>query len=124
MAGVVLVLALSGLGCQNKSCDASVVPVGCYASGQPIAHVHAGSVAPTGYPASSANHYASDHYAGYDLQSSIRSTLWSFVLGHDPDGVPTVAEIEGGLQSGSYTYSAVTGAYNASYSAPIGASSR
>jgi hypothetical protein len=107
MAGVVLVVALSGLGCQNKSCDASVVPVACYASGQPIAHVHAGSVAPTGYPASSANRYGSDHYAGYDLQSSIRSTLWSFVLGHDPDGVPTVAEIEAGLASDEYRAAAV-----------------
>jgi hypothetical protein len=107
MAGVVLVLALSGLGCQNKSCDASVVPVGCYASGQSTAHVHAGFVGPVGYPATSAIHYGSDHFAGDDLHSSIRSTLWSFVLGHDPDGIPTVAEIEAGLVSGAYSAAAV-----------------
>jgi hypothetical protein len=107
MAGVVLLVALSGLGCQNKSCDASVVPVGCCACGQSIAHVHAGSVAPIGYPASSASHYGNDHYAGYDLQSSIRSTLWSFVLGHDPDGVPTVAEIEADLASDAYRAAAI-----------------
>jgi hypothetical protein len=124
MAGVVLVVALSGLGCQNKSCDTSVAPAGYYPSGQAVPHVHTGYAAPSGYQSGSASHSGGDPYGGYGLHSSIRSTLWSFLLGRDPDGVPTVAEIEAGLQSGNYAYSAVTGGYNARYSAPIGASSR
>jgi hypothetical protein len=110
-ASFVLMMALSGLGCQNKSCDSSVAPASYYASGQCAAHIHAGSVAPSGFPTSSASHYGSDHYAGYDLRSSIRSTLWSFVLGHDPDGVPTVAEIEAGLESGRYSAAAYPSGY-------------
>jgi hypothetical protein len=102
-ASVVMMMALSGLGCQNKSCDASVAPAGYDASGQCAAtHVHAGSVAPSGYPANSAGHSLDNSLQSYTLHSSIRSTLWSFVLGHDPDGVPTVAEIEASLASGAY----------------------
>jgi hypothetical protein len=104
-ASLVIVLALSGLGCQNKSCDASVAPASCYASGQSFPHIHSGHGASIGY-ATSPGHYGGDHYDGYDLHSSIRSTLWSFVLGHDPDGVPTVADIEAGLSSGAYSAAA------------------
>jgi hypothetical protein len=124
MAGFVLMMALSGLGCQNKSCDASVAPADYCPSSQCAAHVPVGSVALTGYPAGLAGQYGDDHYAGYDLGSSVRSTLWSFVLGRDPDGVPTVAEIEAGLESGPNAYSAAISRYNASYSTPIGGSSR
>jgi hypothetical protein len=121
MAGFVLMIALSGMGCQNKSCDASVAPAGCYVNGQWAAQINAGSAAPSGYPASQ---YGDDHYAGYDLRASIRSTLGSLVLGHDPDGVPTVAEIEAGLESGPQSYSAATRGYYTSYSAPLSGSSR
>jgi len=120
----VMMMALSGLGCQNKSCDASVAPAVCYASGQSATHVHASSVAPSGYPASSAGRYIDDSVQSYTLQSSIRSTLWSLVLGHDPDGVPTVAEIEASLGPGRDSYSAATRGYSDSYSAPMGRSGR
>jgi len=101
-ASFVMMMALSGLGCQNKSCDASVAPAGYDASGQCATHVHASSVAPSGYPASSAGRSIDNSVQSYTLHSSIRSTLWSLVLGHDPDGVPTVAEIEASLASGAY----------------------
>jgi hypothetical protein len=110
-ASFVVVMALSGLGCQNKSCDAFVAPAGYYASGQCAPYVHAGSVAHAGYPTDSASHYGSDRYSCYDLHSSIRSTLWSMVIGHDPDGVPTVAEIEASLASGGYSASAYPSGY-------------
>ncbi len=114
-ASVVLMVALAGLGCQNKSSDASVAPAGYYATSQSAphvhVHVHAGSAGSTGYPAGAASHPGHDHDSGYDLHSSIRSTLWSFVLGHDPDGVRTVAEIEAGLESGAYGASAYAVGY-------------
>jgi hypothetical protein len=124
MAGFVLMMALSSLGCQNKSCDVSVAPAVSFTIGDCAAQVHAGSAAPTGYPAGSASQYGDDHYAGYDLRSSIRSTLGSLLFGRDPDGVPTVAEIEAGLESGPQSYSAATRGYYASYSAPLSGSSR
>jgi hypothetical protein len=107
----VMLMALSGLGCQNKSGDASVAPAGYYASGQCATHVHVSSVAPSGYQATSASGSIDDSVQSYTLHSSIRSTLWSFVLGHDRDGVPTVAEIEAGLASGRYGPSTSPGGY-------------
>jgi hypothetical protein len=111
MASFVMMMALTSVGCQNKSCDASVAQVGNCASDQSVAHVYTGSAASSGYPSASVSQYGDDHYGGYDLRSSIRSTLWSFVLGHDPDGVPTVAEIEAGLESGRYSASAYPKGY-------------
>jgi hypothetical protein len=94
---VVTLIALSGLGCDHKSCAVAHSPpaldVRCGA------HEDGHAFAPTGYPA-----YAP---SGYNCESpghsghSLRSTLCSFVLGRDPD-VPTAREIEATFYSGGF----------------------
>ena len=91
---VVMLLALGGLGCQNKGCD--VFPTAQttrVASAQSLAHVCPSPVASSGYPACSSSHGAGYDSSGYTARSAWRSTLWSFVIGHDPD-VATVRDIE------------------------------
>jgi len=96
---VVMLIALSGLGCEHKSCDVLQSPT--TVDGRYGAKVDYPSLAPSGYPA-----YAPLHDSGGDAScdtrgGSLRATLWSFVLGRDPD-VPTPREIEATFSSGGY----------------------
>lgn len=102
---VVLMLALTGLGCQNKtSVVIDVVPLTSYpVDSAPLAthqgggysgSIYSRSFAPTPYPEIPSRIYNSDSEPQLgDWHAGLRSTLWSFVLGRDPD-VNTVREIE------------------------------
>ncbi len=104
--GVVMVMAVSGLGCHNVDGDVSPAAPGYHASAQSGTNVHARAVAPSaqhhhhhsGYFAS---HSRGDGSSGVDLGGRVYSTLYSFVFGHDPD-VPMMREIESNLASGEY----------------------
>jgi hypothetical protein len=89
---IVMLLALSGLGCQNGRTDSKDVPL-------PLSPIASPVVAPlpTDTPLPPYPHYSPEIYADVVEDTSpwacVRSTLWSFVLGRDPD-VMTPAEIE------------------------------
>jgi hypothetical protein len=91
---IIMMLALGGLGCQNKGCDVFPTPQTTrVASAQSWANVCPTAIASSGYSACSTIHDTSYDASGYSARSAFRSTLWSFVIGHDPD-VATVREIE------------------------------
>jgi hypothetical protein len=94
---VVTLIALSGLGCDHKSCAVSQAPPALYAGYGAQGDGYA--FAPTPYPA----YTPSDHTCGSPGHSgySLRSTLCSFVLGRDPD-VPTARDIEATFYSGGF----------------------
>jgi hypothetical protein len=96
---VVMLIALSGLGCDHKSCDVLQAPP--TVDGRYGANVDDPSLARSGHPAYAPLHYSGGDESGDSCGGSLRATLWSFVLGHDPD-VPTVREIEATFHSGGY----------------------
>lgn len=102
---LVMMFALTGLGCQNMPADA--VNAGAVTSyqtnsppwssdqgtGYPIA-AYTGSFAGTPYPEIPSRlypRYSQPHTV--DWHAELRSTLYSFVCGHDPD-ISTVRDIE------------------------------
>jgi len=94
----VLLVAVGGLGCQNKSCDGfSARPA---ASGQCDGHASAISIAPPGSPTESGCPYSGCDALGYP-GGALCATLWSFVLGHDPE-VIRARDLEGSFYSGGY----------------------
>jgi hypothetical protein len=98
---IVMLIALSGLGCQNKPCGAVPVPLTSYGSGDwSAANGYPNAGAHPGYPAYVARRDSGCDGSGYP-GGALRSTLWSFVLGRDPD-VPTAREIEATFDSGGY----------------------
>ena len=107
---VVMLMAISGLGCQNKGCDASPTPQTCYTSSQCATNAYPGSFAPSGYPAYAPGSYGVATPLDYTAHGAVRSTLWSFVLGRDPD-VASVREIEATFYSGGYGASSYPGGY-------------
>ncbi len=107
---VVMVMALSGLGCQNKGCDTSPAPQIYQASSQCASNVYPGSFAPSGHPAYSPGSCGVDHTSDYTFRGAVRSTLWSFIIGRDPD-VASVREIEATFYSGGYGASSYPGGY-------------
>jgi len=91
---VVMVIALSGLGCNNKSCDLGDAPPACSATGCACTNPYAGSAAPSSHSGYDSGSYSScDSSAHTGGAGLLRSTIYSFVFGHDPD-VLTVREIE------------------------------
>ena len=98
-ASMVIMLALTGLGCQNKDASAS----GCQIDSPSLYRgqgggystaTDAGAFASTPYPEIPTRLYARPSQApSADWHAEVRSTLYSFVCGHDPD-VSTVREIE------------------------------
>ena len=95
---VVLLIALSSLGCDHKSCG--VFPATAAVDGQYAASANLPSPAPSGYPAYAPRHYYGGDAAG-DSGGTLRGTLCSFILGHDPE-VPTARDIEATFDSASY----------------------
>ena len=111
---LVMMLAFTGLGCHNKATEGiDAIPLTSYqvdspatASYQASGHstsTPSGSYAGTPYPGISSRLYARPpEPEPIDWHAELRSTLCSFVLGHDPD-VTTVREIEAsvyGVDSG------------------------
>jgi hypothetical protein len=104
-ASMVMMLALTGLGCQNKEASASdavhvtgyEIDPPSFSSGQGGGYSTANSAssfAPTPYPEISARLYARPSQThSVDWHAELRSTLYSFVYGHDPD-VSNVRQIE------------------------------
>lgn len=110
---MLLIMALAGVGCENKLADASDP------GAQPTQQVQSPAIPSfqqSAYPASSdsgwfpSNPYPeipSHLYAppvvphSGDWHAAMRSTVWSFVLGHDPD-VSNVREIEASIYSVEY----------------------
>jgi len=107
---VVMVMALSGLGCQNKGCDPVPTPQISYVGSPCASNVYPGSTASTGYPAYASGGNGVATPLDYTFHGSVRSTLWSFILGRDPD-VASVREIEATFYSGGYGASSYPGGY-------------
>jgi hypothetical protein len=107
---VVMLMVLSGLGCQNKGCDASSTPQTCSTSSPCATNAYAGSTGPSGYPAYAAGSYGVATPLDYTVHGAVRSTLWSFVIGRDPD-VASAREIEATFDSGGYGASSYPGGY-------------
>ena len=102
----VLMLAVTGLGCHNKTSGAlDGIGLTSYQVGSPSLPSHqggasstgtgSGSFAPTPYPEIPSHLY--DSYSpppdSVDWHTELHSTLYSFVFGHDPN-VVTIREIE------------------------------
>jgi hypothetical protein len=107
-ASVVMVMALSGLGCQNKDCAPSPIPRIYYGSSQYTTNAYPGIVGQPAYTAYGPGGYRIGHPEDYTFHGAVRSTLWSFVLGRDPD-VASVREIEATFYSGGYGASSYPG---------------
>jgi hypothetical protein len=97
---VVMLIALSGLGCDHKSCGRFQGPWAVDSPYGAIVDPH--SFAPLGYPPMAPSHHLGGDPSGDSCGGgTLRATLWSFVLGRDPD-VPTARELEASFYSGGY----------------------
>jgi hypothetical protein len=91
---IMMAIAIGGLGSHNKSLDVTEAPSTYAPIGSAYANPYAIYTTPSSYSG-----YDSMGYRSYKLEEytshrgAVRSTLWSLVLGHDPD-VPTAREIE------------------------------
>lgn len=117
-ATVILMIAFSGLGCQNPEVDIIPIPpnlvrpapagreiVGAPAPrpGQPSTtpiEESGPSLMPSPYQAGNPD-FCEDPGAHVTFRDALRDTLWSFVIGRSPD-VPSAQEIEAAYQSGFY----------------------
>ena len=101
----VLMLAVTGLGCHNKTSGAldgigltsyqvASPSLPSFQGGASSTGTGSGSFAPTPYPEIPSHLY--DSYSpsdSVDWHAELHSTLYSFVFGHDPD-ISTVRDIE------------------------------
>src|SRR5262249_31406079 len=88
---VVIVIALSRLGCHNdESVDVTPAPPAIEAIGTGSPNPYPSYAAPSPYPGAYPTIYDPDYP---DRWAMVRATICSFVLGHDP-GIPTAREIE------------------------------
>lgn len=101
-AAFVMAIALTGLGCQNKSTDLGDIPPVFTRETQPVyssvetlgTHPYPSYASPSSYSGYYPRSYVDDISDVYPSHSDVlRATLCSFVLGRDP-GVTTVREIE------------------------------
>jgi hypothetical protein len=99
---ILMTIALTGLGCHNKSCE-TTTPQRLYSSGvampsYALPHIgYANPVGYIGYPLAPEADLAWDPYPTH--WDSIQSTLFSLVLGHDLSA-PTRREIEASAYGG------------------------
>ena len=91
----VTLVALSGLGFQNKPIESSDLPaVLSTAPAAPAVEAVAPSTMPPPYPRYYAESFPTTVEANYaDCWSSFHATLYSFIFGRDP-GIPSASEIE------------------------------
>jgi hypothetical protein len=90
---VVMLMALSGLGCQNKISDSGEIPAVVSPIVSPVANPAPVATTPPAYPQYLVPGSGDTETADTTHWGVLRSTLCSFVLGHDPD-VTTAREIE------------------------------
>ena len=88
---IVMLMALSGVGCQNKIGDSGDPPASVSPIVSPAVNPAASSTTPPPYPQFDFGGYGSPEPAEPTHWDVLRSTLCSFVLGRDPD-VMTVAK--------------------------------
>lgn len=90
----VMAIALTGLGCQNKTQDLSDYPPTYSAIGTTEPSPYPRYTTPSSYSGYYQRTYSNDVSDVYPTRwDAMRSTLCSFVIGRDPE-VTTVAEIE------------------------------
>jgi hypothetical protein len=91
---VVMAIALTSLGCHNKSDDVIEVPPLSSAIGSEYTNPYPRYTTPSSYSGFYKRSYSDDVSDVYPTHwDAWRATLCSFVLGHDP-GMPDVREIE------------------------------
>jgi hypothetical protein len=96
---VVLLMTLSGLGSHNKGCNVfQAPPTPIVSSGQCVANLSTYPAVAPAYPIGPASTPGGCDTSGYS-GGGLRSTLFSFVLGRDPD-VPTARDIEASVYAG------------------------
>jgi hypothetical protein len=90
---MVMLMALSGLGCQNKIDDSGGLPTAISPIVSPATTPALGAVTPPPYPQYVVSGFDDTQAGDTNHWGVLRSTLYSFVIGHDPD-VMTAREIE------------------------------
>lgn len=107
-ATVVMLIALGGLGCQNPASDLPPIPaVGGEVeapSSESTAPAPAPAITPypSGYPAYGVSPILTgDIPEDNSFRGCVRSTVWSFIIGRDPD-VPSAREIEAAYYGGQH----------------------
>jgi hypothetical protein len=101
-ATVVMLIGLSGLGCQNLASDLLPIPAATAATADSSANLTATSPAPTAYPTYAVSPpISSDIADGESFRHCLRNTIHSFFIGRDPD-VPTARQIEAAYYAGQH----------------------
>jgi hypothetical protein len=91
---IVIAIILSGIGCHNECSDVKNPAPACSTGAGADAYPCPNGCAPAfDYAWHSRSHRGYDSSAYSSRRAAWRSTLWSFVLGHDPD-MPSVRDIE------------------------------
>jgi hypothetical protein len=98
---IVMLMALSGLGCQNKIIDKGELPTSVSPIVSAAANPAPSSTNPPPYPQYFNIGSGDTETADPTHWEILRSTLWSFVLGRDPD-VMTAREIEASIYGYGY----------------------
>jgi len=100
---IVMAIALTGLGCQNKSCDLSnpQPAYGSFGATSTYAKPYPSYATPSSYSGYYSRSYTDNAWDPYPTHwDSLRSTLYSLMLGRDPD-VATAREIEASVYGDS-----------------------
>ncbi len=102
-ASLVMLIALGGLGCQNPASNLPPIPAVAAESAAPSSAYAPAYIPPaTAYTAYAGSPAISDDVRGDDsFRHCVRSTIWSFVLGRDPD-VASARQIEEAYYAGRY----------------------
>ena len=92
---ILMLIAFSGLGCQNPTVDASQMPAAPSATVAPVARLWRRF---RGRPPRRRIRYFPEDYSSFDIDNrtpwdNMRATFCSFFIGRDPD-VPTPRQIE------------------------------
>jgi hypothetical protein len=91
---MLMLVALSGLGCQNKTENPSDLPAVLAApAASPAPETPAVTTTPPPYPRYFPQNYPDPDAMYTTHMDSFRATLYSFIFGHDP-GMPSAKEIE------------------------------
>jgi hypothetical protein len=91
---VVMAIALTSLGCHNKSGDVSYLPPASSSIGSGYTNPYPRYTTPSSYSGFYTRSFSDDVSDVYPTHwDAVRATLCSFVLGRDP-GVATAREIE------------------------------
>jgi hypothetical protein len=95
---IVMLMAMTGLGCQNKPVDSTDLPAVLSAapaspSPETPAAATTETTTPPPYPRYLFETFPDPEAVYSDPLSAVHATLYSFVFGHDP-GIPSAQEIE------------------------------